>query len=294
MGAADIVPGVSGGTIAFITGIYETLIAALKNILPEFIALISHRSIQRFWLGINGYFLLALFSGILVSVISLSNVISYFLTSHPIPLWSFFFGLIVASVFLIGREVDFRKMTCLVLFLFGVVLAVLISLSSPPQMEQNLATVFFSGAIAICAMILPGISGSFILVMLGSYTAILAAVKNFDVVIIGVFATGCVVGLLSIANVLSWAFLKHRQWILSLLTGFMVGALTKVWPWKEVLTYREDRHGVMVPLMQTNVLPERYEALNGLDGQVVFALFCMIFAIALVVSVDRIARINEK
>ena len=294
MGAADIVPGVSGGTIAFITGIYEILIAALKNILPEFIALISHRSIQRFWLGINGCFLLALFSGILVSVISLSNVISYLLTSHPIPLWSFFFGLIVASVFLIGREVDLRKMTCLVLFLFGVVLAVLISLSSPPQMEQNLATVFFSGAIAICAMILPGISGSFILVMLGSYTAILAAVKNFDVVILGVFATGCVIGLLSIANVLSWAFLKHRQWILSLLTGFMVGALIKVWPWKEVLTYREDRHGVMVPLMQTNVLPERYETLNGLDAQVMFALFCMTFAIALVVSIDRIARFNEK
>lgn len=293
MGAADIVPGVSGGTIAFITGIYERLVSSLKSVLPEVIQLLRHRRFARFWQSTNGNFLFSLFCGIVVSVLSLAKLITFLLSSYPILLWSFFFGLIVASTIIIGREVEFRRLSYALTFCVGCTSAVLLSLVAPAQIEQNALTIFGSGVLAICAMILPGISGSFILVMLGSYAFILSALQRIDLYVLLLFVSGCVVGLLSIANILSWAFAKHKQWILSLLTGFMAGALTKVWPWKEVLSYRLNRHGEQVPLMLENVSPGYYELISGQDAQLSMALICMFLSLALVLVLDKTVASNE-
>lgn len=287
MGAADIVPGVSGGTIAFITGIYERLILAIRSIVPEFFSLLSHRKPGAFWQGIDGTFLSTLLVGILTSVVVASRLIVYLLETHPIPLWSFFFGLILASVFFVLREVHIRDFRNWLVLVLGVVLAVMISRAAPGQLDGGLTTVFFSGAIAICAMILPGISGSFILVLLGSYSLILGAIQSFDLVVLMVFAAGCLLGLLTFVNVLAWALANRRQLVMALLTGFMIGALDKVWPWKETLSYRANRHGEQVPLLQSNVLPGEYLAVTDTDPQLLIAIICALGAMLGVLVLER-------
>ena len=267
MGAADIVPGVSGGTIAFITGIYERLLLSLQSILPAFITLVKDRDIAAFWEKINGTFLLTLFSGILLSVVLFANLIAYLLVNHPVPLWSFFFGLIVASVSIVGKQITQWNIKLFVSIVMGAVIAYCFTQLSPASVEHSNLNAFLSGLIAICAMILPGISGSFILVMLGTYSFILGAIKDFDIIVLAVFASGCLIGLLSIANLLVWAFSHFKNVTLALLTGFMIGALSKVWPWKEVLTTRENRHGELLPLLERNILPSTYELINGVSAQ---------------------------
>jgi len=275
MGAADVVPGVSGGTIAFITGIYEHLLLSLQSILPALVELIKKRNFSSFWKRINGAFLMTLFSGILLSVLILAKLIIYLLINHPIPLWSFFFGLIVASVSIVGKQISEWNIRLFVFIVAGALIAYFLSQLSPASVEHNYLNAFLSGLVAICAMILPGISGSFILVMLGTYSFILGAIKDFDVIVLAIFALGCLIGLLSIANVLVWAFSRFRNMTLALLTGFMIGALTKVWPWKEVLTYREDRHGQLQPLLEQNVLPE---LIGGGPDQIEAAVVCFLVA----------------
>jgi len=289
MGAADIVPGVSGGTVAFITGIYERLLQALKAILPAFIDLIKSRQWFVFWRAVDGAFLLTLFSGILISVVSLARIITYLLLQHPIPLWAAFFGLILASVYVIGREITQWSFRLFLLTLLGVVIALFITHMTPAGLEANKLTAFFSGVLAICAMVLPGISGSFILVILGTYSFILLAIKELDFIVLGVFVSGCLIGLLSIANILVWAFSRYKNLTLAVLTGFMVGALSKVWPWKTVISFREDRHGQRVPLVEENILPGTYEMLTGFSSQLMLATFCAILAAVLVISLAHFA-----
>lgn len=279
MGAADIVPGVSGGTIAFITGIYEHLLLSLQSIVPALIKLAKNRDISGFWEKINGTFLITLFSGILLSVLLFAKIIVYLLVNHPIPLWSFFFGLIVASVSIVGKQISEWNIRVFVTIVVGALIAYCLAQLSPASVEPNYLNAFLSGLIAICAMILPGISGSFILVMLGTYSFILGAIKDFDVMVLMIFSSGCLVGLLSIANLLVWAFSHFRNVTLALLTGFMIGALTKVWPWKEVLTYREDRHGQLTPLLEQNVWPVAYELINGVSAQIEVAVVCFLVAV---------------
>jgi len=294
MGAADIVPGVSGGTVAFITGIYERLLQALKAILPAFIDLVKSRQWVVFWQTVDGAFLLTLFSGILISVVSLAKIITYLLLHHPIPLWAAFFGLILASVYIIGREITQWSFKLLVFALLGLVIALFITHLTPAGLEANKLTAFLSGVLAICAMVLPGISGSFILVILGTYSFILMAIKEFDFIVLGVFVSGCLVGLLSIANILVWAFSRYKNLTLAVLTGFMVGALSKVWPWKSVLSFREDRHGQLVPLLEENILPDTYEILTGLSSQFMLAILCAASAAILVISLAHFAGDDEK
>lgn len=294
MGAADIVPGVSGGTIAFITGIYERLLTSLKSILPSFIVLLKNRDIPSFWGKINGTFLLTLFAGILLSVILFAKIIAYLLVNHPIPLWAFFFGLIVASVSIVGKQITEWNFRLFVTMVLGVIIAYCLTQLSPASVEPNYLNAFLSGLIAICAMILPGISGSFILVMLGTYSFILGAIKDFDVIVLMVFATGCLIGLLSIANLLVWAFTHYKNITLALLTGFMVGALAKVWPWKEVLTYRENRHGELLPLMEQNIWPSTYEVINGVPAQIGLAAMCFLLAVFGVLFLEFFANRPKK
>ena len=284
MGAADIVPGVSGGTIAFITGIYERLLNALKMLLPAFFALIKKRKFKHFISETDLIFLVTLFAGILVSVASLAKLISHLMVNYPIPLWSSFFGLILASVYVVAKDVKRWTFILFLCLLFGALVAWGVTQLSPASIEKTSLTIFLSGMLAICAMVLPGISGSFILLILGSYGWVLGAIKSFELATLGLFMLGCLFGLLSIANILSWAFEKYRDVTLAILTGFMLGAMVKVWPWREVLSFRENSEGLLMPLLEVPIFPSSYEVLTGNDAQVAVAVFC-IFSAGLIVCV---------
>lgn len=292
MGAADIVPGVSGGTIAFITGIYERLLNALKMMLPSFFQLIKQRNLKKFVEQTDLYFLLTLFLGILISVVSLAKVISFLMLNYPIPLWSGFFGLIFASIFIVAKDVKGWNVSLVLFLVLGALLALGITQLSPASLEKNYLNIILSGVLAICAMVLPGISGSFILVILGSYSWVLMAIKQFEFITLGLFAGGCLIGLLSIANILAWTFSKYRNITLAVLTGFMLGAMVKVWPWKEVISYRENSKGELVPLAEKAIMPSSYEALTGADPQILVALLSAIVCGVLVWSLAKLAKTN--
>ncbi len=232
MGAADVIPGVSGGTIAFLMGIYEELLNSIKSINGEAFRLLFKGKIADFWKHINGTFLISLFAGILISVFSLARLMKYLLEFHPIPLWSFFFGLILASAIYILKGLDKWSFQNIVALLAGVIIAAFICLASPAQTPDALWFVFLSGAIAICAMILPGISGSFILLLMGKYAFVMDAVSTLNIPVLCVFAAGAGIGIVCFSHFLSWLLKKFYMLTIALLSGFMVGSLLKVWPWK--------------------------------------------------------------
>lgn len=259
MGAADVVPGVSGGTIAFIVGIYDELINSIKSINLESLKLFFTGKWGAFWKKINGNFLFFLLAGIGISVFSLAKLITWLLVDHPILVWSFFFGLVLASTWFVSKDIkEWKSWKTWVAFVIGVVVAFYITVATPAETPSNLLFIFLCGAIAICAMILPGISGSFILVLLGKYFFIMDAVKTLDVVVMGVFAAGACIGITSFSRILSYALAHFRNITLAVLTGFMLGSLNKVWPWKEVVETFVDSHGEVKPLIEHNVLPNAY------------------------------------
>lgn len=231
MGAADVVPGVSGGTLAFILGIYQRLLAAISAVNMTAVKLLLQRRFKAVWHYIDGTFLLCLFSGILLSVFSLANLISYLLEHRPVPLWAFFNGLILASLPVLLRSVGWTAVR-LVLFLCGVLFAVGVGMLAPVQLEPAPYMFFLAGAVAICAMILPGISGSFILLILGMYGPVMLAVTELQLGIIALFATGCIIGLLCFSRLLNWLLQYFHDAALALLTGVVVGALYRIWPWQ--------------------------------------------------------------
>lgn len=281
MGAADVVPGVSGGTIAFITGIYEELINSIKSINFTNIALLLRGRVREFWTEINGNFLLALFAGILISVLSLVRLIHYLMHAYPVLLWAFFFGLILASALVVGRKVSRWNVVSIVMLLAGIAIAVYITLATPAETPEALWFIFLSGAIAICAMILPGISGSFLLLLMRKYEYIVTSLKDMDVVVIATFLAGCVTGLLSFSHVLSFMFRRFHNQTIALLTGFMVGSLSLVWPWKNVIETRIDSKGEEVPFRFESVLPAQFEGESYLVGAIALALgaFVIIYVI---------------
>lgn len=232
MGAADVVPGVSGGTIAFILGLYDRLINALSGVNKDSIKLLLKGDFKGLWGHFDGRFLLPLGLGILTSIFAIAGLITHLLATYPEYLWSFFFGLILASAYFLISQIhafSSRHFACLVV---GIAVGAAISLIVPTQLSTSYPIVFVSGMIAICAMILPGISGSFLLLMMGMYGFILGAVKSFDLLIIAIFACGALIGLLSFSKVLNYLLKHAKQVTLSALTGIMLGALVKVWPWK--------------------------------------------------------------
>lgn len=259
MGAADVVPGVSGGTIAFIVGIYDELINSIKSINLESLKLFFTGKWGAFWKKINGNFLFFLLAGIGISVFSLAKLITWLLVDHPILVWSFFFGLVLASTWFVSKDIkEWKSWKTWVAFVIGVVVAFYITVATPAETPSNLLFIFVCGAIAICAMILPGISGSFILVLLGKYFFIMDAVKTLDVVVMVVFAAGACIGITSFSRILSYALAHFRNITLAVLTGFMLGSLNKVWPWKEVVETFVDSHGEVKPLVEHNILPNAY------------------------------------
>lgn len=235
MGAADVVPGVSGGTIAFISGIYEELLETINRLNLKTIKILFKNGFNEFWKAINGNFLASLLFGIAISVVSFAKGISFLLHNYPIELWSFFFGLVLASVLFVGKDIDRSKAGSWIALLLGVLIALYITQIKVGVYVNNPWYLFLSGALAICAMILPGISGSFILVLLGSYETVLNAVHQRDLQTIAIIGAGAIVGLLSFSKLLKWTFDHYKNTTLALLTGFILGSLNKIWPWKEVL-----------------------------------------------------------
>jgi putative membrane protein len=287
MGAADVVPGVSGGTIAFITGIYEELINSIKSVNLSSLKLLFQFKLKDFWKAVNGNFLLALISGIALSFVSLAKLIKYLLGEHPILIWSFFFGLIVASAIVIAKKITSWKLNTIIAMLVGVGIAYSITVITPAEAPTSYWFLFLSGALAICAMILPGISGAFILVLLGSYDYILGALSGFKLDVIAVVGIGAVTGILAFSNVLSWLFKKYHNMTIALLSGFMIGSLNKVWPWKETITTRIDRHGVEKPIVQENILPDTFEHLFQQDSQLLFAIVLAIVGFLLIWIMEK-------
>ena len=282
MGAADIVPGVSGGTVAFITGIYDQLLDSLRAVDLEFLARLSRLDIAGAWQHINGRFLLALLLGIATSIFSLAQLVSWVLEHHPVPLWAFFFGLILASALVLLREVDNWSVPKVLCLLSAGAVAVCIALSPVMSLEMGLAGVFLAGFLAVCAMILPGISGSFILVLLGMYSTTLVALKSLDLVFILVFVIGAGCGLLCFSRLLHWLLLRFHQGTMAVLTGFLFGSLLVVWPWKRVLEWVEGSHGQLKPAQQFPVSPLDYQIYTGQDPQLWFCLSLMIAGFAVV------------
>lgn len=263
MGSADIVPGVSGGSIALVTKIYEELLESINSFDLQAVHLLTRLKMAAFWQHINGGFLLVLFLGILTSIFSFSKAITFFIEHFPIPLWSFFCGLILISAIVILRDIKRWNLMAILMFPLGAVLAYVITELPLITSPDTLWFTFISGAIAICAMILPGISGSFLLLILGKYEYILTAVNDKNLLVLGVFALGCISGLLLFSRIISWFLKNFHALTLSLLSGFMIGSINKIWPWKKVLSYRISSSGMQKPLLTENILPHLYLVETG-------------------------------
>lgn len=286
MGAADVVPGVSGGTIAFITGIYEELLDSIRRINPKALSVLSQQGPAACWQFINGNFLLALVLGILTSIVSLAALISRLLVDHELLVWSFFFGLIAASSWFMVKQLRRFDWRVLIAFGCGIGVALLVAELKPAQLEADPIKVFLSGSIAICAMILPGISGSFILVLLGMYAPVLTAIKDFQWVLLSSFAAGCGIGLLSFSHLLSWLFKRFHDVTMAVLTGFLLGSLNLVWPWKQTLSYYQNSSGEMIALEQQNLLPANYEIMVG-PADTIWAISLMFVGLSMVLGLEK-------
>lgn len=289
MGTADVIPGVSGGTVAFITGIYEELLHSIKSIDKEAFQLLLRFKIVDFWKKINGLFLICVLGGIVTSLASLARLMTYLLEHHPIQIWSFFFGLILISSPLILRDIQKWNIGTAVSFGIGVISAYLITILSPTETPTNLPFIFFCGAFAICAMILPGISGAFMLLLIGKYEYMITALIELNFPVILVFALGCFFGLLGFSRFLSWILTHYRFPALAMLAGFMIGSLNKVWPWKEVTLFRLNHEGVRVPAFDKSIWPWDYLEKTGHDPLLFNAILFAAIGIFLVVAIEKTA-----
>jgi putative membrane protein len=290
MGAADVVPGVSGGTIAFISGIYEELLAAISNLNFKLLKILKTDGIKAAWKQVNGSFLLVLFIGIFISIFSLAKTIKWLLENEPILLWSFFFGLVLASIIYIGKQISKWNVKIIILFILGISFGYVVTIMPPINVgEINYFFLIFAGAIASCAMILPGISGSYILLLLGVYPIVMTAITVKDYKIIGAIAIGVLIGLLSFARVLKWLFSNYKNQMLIVLTGVMLGSLNKVWPWKVAISTYKDSHGVTKPLVEQSILPVSFDG----DPKLMLAIVLAIVGFSLILLMEKLAVKKE-
>lgn len=290
MGAADVVPGVSGGTIAFITGIYEELINSIKSIDLQALKLIFSLRLGDFWKKINGNFLVSVVLGIAISIFSLAKLMTWLLEHHPIYIWSFFFGLIIASSVLVAKEIKQWNIFTIIALLAGAAAAYTITVMSPAETPNTWWFIILSGAIAICAMILPGISGAFILLLMGKYSYILGAVSSLNIGVLLLFVVGAIAGIISFSHLLSWLLKNYHTLTVSLLTGFMIGSLNKVWPWKETIQTYVDSHGVEKALIESNVSPARFGELTQSDPLLWQAIIMCVLGFILIYGIESAAK----
>lgn len=295
MGAADVVPGVSGGTIAFIAGIYEELVDSIKSINLHALKLLFTLKLKAFWQQINGSFLFSILLGIGISIFSLAKLMTWLLEHYPIQIWSFFFGLIIASTVLVAKEIQRWHAGTVIALIIGAAVAYVITILSPSETPNAWWFIILSGAIAICAMILPGISGAFILLLMGKYAYILGAVSALQFGILLLFAFGAVTGIVSFSHLLSWLLKKHHTATVATLTGFMVGSLNKVWPWKEILETYTDSHGAVHPLVEANISPAAFEQLTGTPSFLWQAILLCIFGFVLIFGLEYLGeKLNKQ
>lgn len=295
MGAADVIPGVSGGTIAFISGIYEELVNSIKSINASLFKTLFSKGIAAAWKQVNGTFLISVLTGILLSIFSLAKLISWLLTNHQMLVWAFFFGLIIGSAIFVGKKIRQWNALTVIMLLTGTATAYYITIATPATSPEGLWFIFISGAIAICAMILPGISGSFILLLMGKYEYILNAVNDLKVDVLLVFAAGCALGIIAFSNLISWLFKKFHNATLALLTGFMVGSLNKLWPWKEVIESRLNSKGEMVPFIEKSIAPSRFAEITGESTLMIPILICALAGLLLIFAFERLTHgVGEK
>lgn len=294
MGMADVVPGVSGGTIAFITGIYEELVESIRSVDLGALKLLATGRFSAFWRRINGSFLFSVLLGVAVSILSLARLMTYLLTHHPIEIWSFFFGLIVASALLVSRQVGKWNWRTVLSLAVGVAVAWWITVVSPAETPNDWWFILLSGAIAICAMILPGISGAFILLLLGKYHYIMQAVGDLNIPVILVFVAGAIAGIISFSHLLSWLLKHWHDCTIAVLMGFMIGSLNKVWPWKETVESYTDGHGQVLPLVERNILPQTFENALGIDAHLWQAIVLCLVGFLMIYAIELAARILVK
>ena len=289
MGAADVVPGVSGGTIAFISGIYEELISTISGVNPSLLSTWKNDGFSAMWKELNGNFILALFSGILISIFTVMRLANYLLENHPVLIWSFFFGLVVASIWFVAKQIPKWNFKVIIALIIGAAVAFYIVSLPPLAANSSYLFLFFSGAIAVCAMILPGISGAFILVLLGAYKSVTEAAHDFDIKTLGVIGLGAIFGLLTFSKVLKWLFVHYSSITLAVLTGFIAGSLNKIWPWKEVLekaVYGDKE----VVLREASVLPWNFDG----NPQTIWAILLMLVGFFLIVILELVATQNTE
>ncbi|MGV7107715.1 DUF368 domain-containing protein [Flavobacterium sp. U410] len=299
MGAADVVPGVSGGTIAFISGIYQELIDSINKINLGTLKTLKTSGIKTTWASINGNFLLALVTGIGISVLTFSKIITHLLETQPILVWSFFFGLVIASIVFIWKEITHWKPKSILALLIGTLLSYYITIAEPTQSPESFPYLFLSGFLAIIAMILPGVSGAFILLLMGSYATVIGTINqlregltqmNFEILSqailkLVVFALGAILGLKLFSRVLTWMFAHHKNTTLALLIGFMIGSLNKIWPWKIVLETRINSHGEVVPFIEKSILPQYFDG----DAKIIGAIIMSVFGFLLIFGLEKLA-----
>ncbi|MDV7187174.1 DUF368 domain-containing protein [Lutibacter sp. TH_r2] len=289
MGAADVVPGVSGGTIAFISGIYEELLTSISSINFATLKLLKTDGIKATWKAINANFLVALLAGIFVSILSLAKLISYLLEHKPIMVWSFFFGLVLASILYVAKQITKWNFVTVLVFILGAILAYYITTLQPLISEHSSPMfLFLAGALAICAMILPGISGAFILVLLGAYKPVLEAIHNRDFKLIAILGVGAIVGLLSFSKILKWLFSNYKNYTLAVLSGFILGSLNKIWPWKNVLETRMYGDKEVV-IKEASVLPANFIG----EPQILSAIGLAIVGFVVILLLEKIANTSN-
>ncbi|WP_233357751.1 DUF368 domain-containing protein [Haloflavibacter putidus] len=285
MGAADTVPGVSGGTIAFISGIYEELITTIGNINLSLFTEWKKNGFASFWKKLNGGFILSILIGILISIFSFMRLANYLLENHPVLIWSFFFGLVLASILFVAKQITRWRLATILAIILGATVAFYVTTLPVAASNDSYLYLFIAGAIAVCAMILPGISGAFILVLLGAYETITKAVHDFDFKKIIAVGLGAIVGLLSFSKVLKWLFAHYKNITLAVLTGFIAGSLNKIWPWKHVLETKTFGDKVKI-IDEESVLPWNFNQ----DSHLLFAIILAIAGFLLIIALEKIAE----
>lgn len=320
MGAADAVPGVSGGTIAFISGIYEELVTTISSINLSLLKTVKNEGILAFWKQLNGNFLVALLLGIVISFLTFMRLAKFLIEYHPVLIWSFFFGLILASIYYVGRQISSWSFNTFAAIIIGSIIAYFITTLPSQNTNENTLFLFIAGAIAICAMILPGISGSFILVVLGAYKTLSDAIADFNISRLLIFLSGAIIGLLSFSRILKWLFTNYKNSTLALLTGFIIGSLNKVWPWKETITVFSKEKGAVIPFqdvsnlgtlsvfqridhnfdsfktgLEHSVSPFYYSEINDyLDPQIYLAIIFAIIGFISIFMLERISMLKNR
>jgi len=294
MGAANVIPGVSGGTIALITGIFERLIMAIKSFDAIALKLLFTGKIKDFIKHTDLYFLIAVFFGMLVSVVSLAKLLEYLFANYPVYIWSFFFGLILASVYYVGKTIEKWKVSVVITFITGAVFAVIISMLNPATQNDSFFYLIICGVVAICSMILPGLSGSFVLILLGNYELVMIhAVSNFDFKIIIPVGIGAVAGLIAFSHVLSWIFKKYKDQTIAILTGFILGSLSILWPWKNPI-YKMDLNGAYILNKGERIIQGYSKFLpDSFTNEVIIAILLMIFGIISIALIEKLANHNN-